>query len=129
MRRGAAWLVVGGLLLGILMVAGPLSAAEKGDAEKGKAQYQTFCAVCHGASGKGDGPTAAALNPRPRDHTDGKYMNTLKNEYLTKVVKQGGPAVGKSPLMPPWGASLNDEQILNVIAYVRSLAVPAYKGE
>src|SRR5665213_2833118 len=41
----------------------------------GHATYHTTCAPCHGESGKGDGPAAVALNPKPQDHSNGAYMN------------------------------------------------------
>jgi len=91
------------------------------DAEEGKKLYGQFCASCHGQSGKGDGPAAAALNPKPRDHTDKAYMSKLTDDDMLNVIKNGGASVGKSPLMPPWGASLKDEQIRDIIAYVRTL--------
>ena len=91
------------------------------DAEQGKKLYGQFCASCHGQSGKGDGPAAAALNPKPRDHTDKEYMSKMSDDEMLKVIKNGGASVGKSPLMPPWGASLKDEQIQDIMAYVRTL--------
>ena len=91
------------------------------DAEQGKKLYGQFCASCHGQSGQGDGPAAAALNPKPRDHTDKEYMSKMSDDEMLKVIKNGGASVGKSPLMPPWGASLKDEQIQDIIAYVRTL--------
>ncbi len=98
------------------------------DAAQGKQLYATYCASCHGPTGKGDGPVAAGLDPKPAKHTDGEYMNALSNEHLFKVVKEGGPAVGKSPLMAPWGGTLSDAQIWDVVAFLRSLAEPAYEG-
>ena len=91
------------------------------DAEQGKKLYGQFCASCHGQSGKGDGPAAAALNPKPRDHTDKEYMSKMSDEDMLKVIKNGGASVGKSPLMPPWGASLKNEQIQDIIVYIRTL--------
>lgn len=96
-------------------------AARAADVEQGKKLYGQFCATCHGQSGKGDGPGAAALNPKPRDHTDKEYMSKMSDEEMMKVIKNGGVSVGKSPLMPPWGASLKDDQIQDVIAYIRTL--------
>jgi mono/diheme cytochrome c family protein len=90
--------------------------------------YQTRCSPCHGPDGKAATPTAQALNPKPRDHTDGAYMNQLSNEHLAKVIKNGGPAVGKSPIMPAQ-TDLNDQQVEDVIAFVRTLAVPPYSGK
>jgi cytochrome c oxidase cbb3-type subunit 3 len=104
--------------------AGPLL----GDPAKGKAIYDTYCVTCHGPGGKGDGPAAATLPKKPADHSDGNYMNPLPNEELYKAVKEGGQAIGKSNAMPPWGATLNDEQVRDVLGYVRSLATPPYSG-
>ncbi len=97
------------------------AALAKGDPAKGKASYDQMCASCHGAAGKGDGAAAAALNPKPKDLSDKKYVSGLKDDYIKKIIKEGGPAVGKSPLMPPMGGSLKDADVENVMAYVRSL--------
>jgi mono/diheme cytochrome c family protein len=103
------------------------SGAQQGTLESGKQLYQQRCAPCHGPDGKANTPTAQALNPKPRDHTDGSYMNTLAQDHLFKVIKQGGVAVGKSPIMPPQ-ADLSEQQIHDIVAFVRSLANPPYKG-
>lgn len=107
------------LLLGMAL---PSLAVAQGNAEKGKAQFVQNCASCHGQAGTGDGAAAAALNPKPRDLTDKAYMGGLKDEYLIDIVKKGGAAVGKSAVMPPWGAVMKDDQIRDVITFVRSLA-------
>jgi mono/diheme cytochrome c family protein len=121
-------------LFGLLGVAALLNSvvvlasfADQGDPVAGKATYDKICAMCHGPTGKGDGPTAAVLNPKPRNHTDGQYMNVLKDDYLFKIIKDGGASVGKAQLMPAWGAQIKDPDIWNVIAYIRTLAVPPYK--
>jgi cytochrome c oxidase cbb3-type subunit 3 len=103
------------------VVLGSSLIARAADVEQGKKLYGQFCSACHGQSGKGDGAAAAALNPKPRDHTDKEYMSKLSDEDMLKVIKNGGASVGKSPLMPPWGASLKDDQIQDIIAYVRTL--------
>jgi mono/diheme cytochrome c family protein len=102
-------------------------AQSKGDANAGKAKYESLCAGCHGKAGKGDGPAAASLNPKPQDHSDGKVMNSLSDQYLTDIIKNGGAAVKKSPLMPAWGKTLKDQEVADAIAYIRSLANPPYK--
>ncbi len=96
--------------------------------EAGGKLYQARCSPCHGPDGKAATPTAQALTPKPRDHTDGAYMNQLSNEHLAKVIKNGGPSVGKSQIMPAH-PDLNDQQIEDVIAFVRALAVPPYSGK
>jgi len=102
-------------------------AQSKGDANAGKAKYESLCAGCHGKTGKGDGPAAASLNPKPQDHSDGKVMNSLSDQYLTDIIKNGGAAVKKSPLMPAWGKTLKDQEVADVTVYIRSLAKPPYK--
>ncbi len=99
--------------------------AVEADAKVGKADYQVYCASCHGETGEGDGPVAQALSPKPARHSDGAYMNPLTDTYLFKVIKFGGAAVGKSAMMAPLGGSLSDQQIRNVIAFIRTLADPA----
>ena len=103
------------------------STAVEADVEAGKADYQIFCASCHGPGGAGDGPVAQALTPKPARHNDGAYMNPLTDDYLFKVIKFGGASVGKSAMMAPLGGSLSDQQIRNVIAFMRSLADPPYQ--
>lgn len=82
-----------------------------------------LCAPCHGASGRGDGPAAAALNPKPRDYTDKKF--SISDDAMRDIIKRGGAAMGKSPVMPAWGQALSDEDIRNLIAYIRSLGASA----
>jgi len=103
------------------------SALVEADAKAGEADYQIFCASCHGPGGAGDGPVAQALTPKPARHDDGAYMNPLTDDYLFKVIKLGGASVGKSPMMAPLGGSLSDQQIRNVIAFIRTLADPPYQ--
>jgi len=124
---GKGKIVLGCLVL-VTIVGTVQKAVGAGNAEAGGKLYQTRCAPCHGPDGKAATPTAQALNPKPRDHTDGAYMNQLSHEHLVKVIKNGGPAVGKSPIMPP-NPDLNDQQIDDIIAFVRTLAVPPYSGK
>ncbi len=114
-------------LMACLGTASPASAQAKGDPKVGKEKYETLCAACHGAKGRGDGVAAAGLPVKPRDHTDGKYMNALKDQHLFDFIKKGGAGMQKSPLMPAWGGQVSDPEIWNLVAYIRSLAVPPYR--
>jgi mono/diheme cytochrome c family protein len=104
----------------LTLVTGPALAQSKGDAKAGKAKYDTLCVGCHGATGKGDGAAAAALTPKPGDFTNCKEMGKLSDDFLYKITKDGGQAVKKSPMMPPWGASLKEPDLHNMVAYVKS---------
>jgi len=97
------------------------------DPDQGAHWFSFYCIHCHGWTGKGDGPTAAALDPRPRNQTNGKYMNNISNLDLFTVIKGGGLARNLSNSMPPWGNVLQDQDIWNVVAFLRTLAVPAFK--
>lgn len=94
----------------------------RGDAAAGAMLYGTYCASCHGPDGKGDGPVAAALEPRPANHADHVYIGSLTDAHLYQVISQGGASVGKSPLMAPWGGVVNDEGIRDLIAFIRKLS-------
>ncbi len=94
------------------------------DQAKGKQLYATYCSNCHGASGKGDGLAAKSLPNKPANHTDGKVMSQLSDQYLHDIISKGGSGTGKSPFMPAWGSLLKEQQIRNIISYMRSLSVP-----
>ena len=108
----AALLLTGGLALS----SSPVAAGEDG-----KTAFNTYCSTCHGETGKGDGPASAALDPKPAAFASAGFFDSRPDDHLRKVIKEGGPAVGKSPLMAPWGAVLSDAQIDAVIAYIKTL--------
>ncbi len=114
-------LLVGAVILGglLLLRHSAAVAAEEGDLAKAKENYQSYCVKCHGEGGKGDGPGAAMLNPKPRDYTDCKTMQTKKDEVLFKVIKEGGDSVGLSADMQPFGGNLSDDDIHALVKFIR----------
>lgn len=94
----------------------------KGDCAVGADQYAAICSTCHGPAGKGDGPGALGLDPKPRDHTDTAYMGSLDDAHIYKVIKCGGASVGKSPSMMAWGMSLTEDQIKGLVCHLRKLS-------
>lgn len=90
---------------------------------EGKQWYYTYCVACHGWLLHGDGPNAILLDPYPRKLTAGaEYMNKKTNVELFTVIKGGGAAVELSDAMPAWGNLLQDQDIWNVIAWIRANA-------
>ena len=85
-----------------------------------KATFGTVCGTCHGLEGKGDGVAAAGLNPKPAAFGDPEFWKTRDEAHIKKVIKEGGASVGKSPMMAPFGAQFNDEQIAALAAHVMS---------
>ncbi|MBI5747829.1 MAG: cytochrome c [Nitrospinae bacterium] len=96
------------------------------DPSQGAHWFSFYCVHCHGWGAKGDGPTAAMLNPRPSNLTNGKYANHISNLDLFAIIKGGGPARNLSESMPAWGNILRDQDIWNVIAFIRSLSKPLF---
>ncbi len=94
----------------------------RGDAGRGENDYATYCSPCHGVRGDGRGPMAALLDPKPTRHGDAAYMKTLSDDYMHRLIRDGGAAVGKSPMMAAWKGNLSDQQIWDLVAYIRSLA-------
>ena len=92
-----------------------------GDAAHGQSIYDQLCWRCHGRSGKSDGPVSDAMSPRPRDLTDRAYMSTVSDAQLLTVIKHGGPSAGKSPAMMAFKDVLSDDDILALVAYLRTL--------
>lgn len=85
--------------------------------QKGERLYQRNCLRCHGVSLDGKGPDAASLSVPPAHfHT---YLSRLKDDTeLEKAIKQGKRFLG----MHNWEDTLTDEQVRDLIAYIRSAA-------
>lgn len=91
------------------------------DLKRGAATYKELCAKCHGGEGKGDGKVAAMLATKPNDLTDCARMKTFSDDRLFAIVKNGGAAEGLSKAMPAYAESLDDGEIRDSVAYIRSL--------
>ncbi len=99
------------------------------DVKNGSRIYNQYCISCHGVEGKGDGDRAKneQLDPRPRVHANGNYLNMIPDMRLFRVIKYGGRAMNFSHIMPQWQHILSDEEILNVLAHIRTLADPPFE--
>ena len=118
------------VLLGVLLRGGLAAApASDRDVAAGKALYARNCATCHGPAAKGDGASAAGFATKPADLTDGRLMNQLPDAFLVTVIMDGGPAMGLAPTMPPFRGNLNDGQAGQIVAFLRTLAQPAFRPE
>lgn len=90
-------------------------------AREGQALYRHYCLNCHGNEGKGDGFNAYNLDPRPRSLADSAFQAQHSDADLLVAIRSGGGAVGLSTGMPPWGRTLNERQVQNVVEYLRTL--------
>jgi mono/diheme cytochrome c family protein len=79
-----------------------------------KKSVETNCVSCHGASGKGDGPAAAALPPpKPADWTSAKVQSQPDGELFWKISNGRGA-------MPPW-KHLPEKERWELVNYIRTL--------
>ncbi len=102
----------------------PASQVLAGD-ETGAELYQMYCIQCHGLTGNGRGVNAAHMAVLPRAHIDPVEMGARQDPDLFKVIKEGGPSINKSVLMPAWGHNLSDEQIHKLVKHLRVLCCNA----
>lgn len=94
-----------------------LAEGKSANVEAGAGVYRTNCVSCHGTKGKGDGPVAAHLTPPPADLTS-QSVRQKKDQDLLKTIREGKPGTS----MPAWKGGLSDQQIEEVLAYIRTFA-------
>ena len=108
-------LIWGLAIVGLIWAQSVLGA--DGDPEKGRTIYENNCMVCHGPTGMGDGPVAKDLMTRPANLTSEDVRNDPDDE-LFGIIRNGTPGTS----MPAWKNDLSEQQILDVLAYVRTLS-------
>ena len=91
----------------------PVASSPAAVAAGKKATVDKACTACHGETGKGDGPGAAALNPKPADWTSAKVQSESDGCLFWKISSGRGA-------MPPW-ASLPETERWQIIQYIRTL--------
>lgn len=106
------------LALALVLVSAAASSmtasAAGGNASAGKAIYAAQCAMCHGVTGKGDGAVGKTLKPTPRNFTTGTFKYGSSDAQIAALIKKG-----KAPM--PGYASMSDQQLKDLVAYIRSL--------
>ena len=95
------------------------NSATTGNTSNGREIFLRYCSGCHGEDGRGEAKT---FRPNVGNLAVKPLMDELSDEYLFTVIKKGGAAVGKNAAMPAWSAQLGDDDIRDVVAFVRTLA-------
>lgn len=91
-------------------------------ADRAAKVYDRRCRLCHGPQGKGDGPAAGTLNPRPRAFDAPGWQATVTDAHIARVILEGGAAVGLSGQMPPHADLKPKPEVVEaLVAYVRGL--------
>lgn len=100
----------------------PLAAAQELD---GPTIYRKACAPCHGADGRGvpmDSPLYANFDRPPADFSDPLFNSREPAADWLLVTAHGGKRLGLSAQMPAFGEALSEQQIEDVVAFVKTLA-------
>jgi cytochrome c5 len=88
---------------------------DQDDSVLGRETYERQCVVCHGAEGKGNGPAARALKPRPADLTESEAVRTMSDAELLEFLTKGKGA------MPAFGSTLSRTEMVALVKVLRDL--------
>lgn len=93
----------------------------------GKRVFGQRCATCHGPAGRGDGQNAYNLQPPPPDFQES--LAQLSNDDRRAVIEGGTAALGRSALCPPWGRTLDGDEVEALLAYMEVMEQPTEEEE
>lgn len=98
-------------------------ALSRDQVSRGEVVFKTNCILCHGIKADGKGRASGFFNPPPANLT----LSDKNDEYKKMIITLGGKAMGRSEVMPVWGEQLSDQQIDDVVAYLRTVLVSPAK--
>ena len=88
--------------------------------QRGHGLYRRYCIGCHGPQGDGNGENAPYIDPKPRDFTDCARMKGISDDVAFTAIKEGGEAAHLSKDMPAWKDGMDDGEIHDLIAHIRT---------
>ncbi len=107
-------------MLLVVLLATPAAATAEGDAPlRGQELYQTACASCHGATGRGAPASLRGFDDPLPDFTDASFVSREPDWDWTGIAFEGGPSRGFSEMMPAFGGVLTVEELEAVVAYIK----------
>ncbi len=86
---------------------------------RGEVVFKSNCVLCHGVKADGKGRASVLYDPPPANLT----RSDKNDQYKKMIVTYGGEAMGRSPVMPIWGEQLSEQEIDDVVAYLRTILV------
>ncbi|HEX7636078.1 MAG TPA: cytochrome c [Noviherbaspirillum sp.] len=98
----------------------PKKDSPEASAYRGSIVFHHYCELCHGVKADGNGRAAKLYNPRPAN----LVLSDKNDAYKNLIIRRGGKMLGRSEFMPAWERELTDEQIADVIAFLRSIRAP-----
>lgn len=112
-----------GSLLALWLVSGVGGSAEADDLARGAEVYRVNCATCHGPAGSPDANSelVKSLGVMPANFSDALFNSREPASTWKMVIIHGGVEMGFSEMMPAFGAALAEQDIDNVLAYIKTL--------
>ena len=112
-----------GLLALLCLAIGTLQAAFADELQRGAEIFQVNCATCHGPAGSPDANSelVKSLGVVPANFSDALFNSREPASTWKVVITHGGPSMGFSEMMPAFGSTLSEQDIDNVLAYVKTL--------
>jgi len=100
----------------------PAAASEpSGNAQNGRALYEEKCVLCHGQRGHGWDWSQKVEKPPVPVPDLAVVAGERSNQFLFDVISGGGEKVGRTRFMPPFGFQLQEQEIWDLVIYIRSL--------
>jgi mono/diheme cytochrome c family protein len=95
----------------------------------GQKLRQHYCERCHNQESTRERVSNYDnLDVKPHAFSDGDFYNKMSDDDITALIAHGGPALNKSPEMPPYGYTLSKADIQALLAYIRAVSDPPYHG-
>jgi mono/diheme cytochrome c family protein len=87
-----------------------------------------YCGRCHNSESSAERVSNHDnLTHNAHAFSEGAVLNALSEADLTSVIAHGGPALNRSPEMPPFGYTLKKPDVAAMIAYIRAVADPPFR--
>jgi mono/diheme cytochrome c family protein len=99
------------------LAAEALPSPDEQSVSRGSHVFQRYCVLCHGQKADGQGVAAKSYKPPPANLVASPYPD----EYKELIIRKGGGAIGRSPFMPPWGQELSEQEIRDLLAFLRRI--------
>jgi cytochrome c oxidase cbb3-type subunit 3 len=87
--------------------------------KRGEVVFKTNCILCHGSKGDGKGRASVLYDPPPANLT----LSDKNDAYKKMIITMGGAAMGRSEVMPVWGLQLSEQQIDDVVVYLKTILI------
>ena len=100
-------------------------APDQASVAAGRKLFTSNCASCHGESGKGDGKSAAALNPKPSDLTDTAWKHGQSDGEIFALIRDGA----KQTSMRGYAGRMTSRELWSLVNFLRTLGPSSNKSQ